>query len=152
MCFVYLFSFILFDCTQAPTQLVTHTFCYWIHIHVDTHGVALPVSEQSSCFRDDAPGYTASLGPLLTKMYLLCTKGGRILPLVESITFFFFSAPESERKLLSTLISQVNRLPKQCCHACLRGATFGAIQHSVYDACWQRFTHSVPGWQSSASR
>ena len=47
-------------------------FQYCINIFVDTPGVALPVSVQSSFgFRDDPPGYTASLRRLLKALLTL---------------------------------------------------------------------------------
>ena len=91
------FPQLLYDRTQAPTQLVIHNFCYRIDIHVDTRGVASPVSEQSSGFLDDPPGYTASLRRLLTKIYFLGTEGGRTLP------------PRSTDLLTTHVVTRVSR-------------------------------------------
>ena len=115
------FPQLLYDRTQAPTQLVIHNFCYRIDIHVDTRGVASPVSEQSSGFLDDPPGYTASLRRLLTKIYFLGTEGGRTLP------------PSFDRSSHHA-----------CCHARFARFPSCATRYSVYDACQQRFTRSVP--------
>ena len=73
-------------------QLVIHIFCYCNNIHVDTHGVTLLVSVQSSYFLDEPPGYTASLRHLLINHYLLLPRVAEFCPHVEPITSTIFRA------------------------------------------------------------
>lgn len=84
--------------TKTPTQPAFHNFRYCTNNNVDTHGVALPESVESSCFLDDPSGYTPSLRRLLTMQ-----------------SFFLYQEWQY-------YVPTSNRSPHKCVHTRFRGS------------------------------